>query len=372
MKKSFRKWLSLALVAALSLLAQGALAESLSLEGTVAASEATVIYAPIGGMVAEVMVQAGQHVNEGDVLAVLETTKVYAEEAGTIAGVFGQPGDAAETVSDRYGAVMYIEGACVYTISASTNNAYNTEANKFVHTGEEVYLSCYSDASHTGTGVVTSVSGTDFTVEVLSGTFLIGESVNVFRGDKAASSQRIGRGTLSRRAPTAVTASGSIVSVAVQDGSYVKKGDLLLETLDGAFDGLYMSGKEIRAAVSGVVAQIGMEEGAQIEKGAAVATLYPDGAMRVESKTPETDLSNIHAGDAVSVELLWNEDSGKVYPGIVTMISAIAEESQQESGDETVYYAVYVDFTPDENTRYGMRAVITTVDALETAGASND
>ena len=203
MKKHIKKWLSLALVVTFSLLAQGALAESLSLEGTVAASETTAVYAPIGGKVAQVMVQAGQYVNEGDVLAVLETTKVYAEEAGTIAGIFGQPGDSAETVSNRYGAIMYIEGACVYAISAYTDNAYNATANKFIHTGEEVYLSCYSDASHTGSGVVTSVSGSDFTVEVLSGTFLIGETVSVFRGDAAVSSQRIGRGTLSRRTPTA-------------------------------------------------------------------------------------------------------------------------------------------------------------------------
>ena len=96
--------------------------------------------------------------------------------------MFGQPGDAAETVALRYGAVMYTEEACVYTISASTDNAYNAAANKFIRTGEEVYLSCYSDAKHTGTGIVTSVSGTDFTVEARSGTFLIGESVNVFRG----------------------------------------------------------------------------------------------------------------------------------------------------------------------------------------------
>ena len=265
-----------------------------------------------------------------------------------------------------------VVGESVYTISASTENAYNAAANKFIHTGEEVYLSCYSDASRTGTGVVTSVSGTDFTVEVRSGEFLIGETVSVFRGE-AVSSQRIGRGTLSRRTPTAVTASGSIVSIAVRDGDSVQKGDLLLETLDGDFDGLYMSGSEIRATVSGTVAQISLQEGARTEKDAAAATIYPDGAMRVEAQVAETDLGEIHVGDAVNVELLWNEDSETVYPGTVTMISAIAEESQQqEDGDGAVCYMVYIDFTPDENTRYGMSAVVTTLDAGEAAGDSND
>lgn len=364
---------TLAAAAAICLLAQGAWAESLSFEGTVGASDETTVYAAIGGKVAEVNVQAGQHVSAGDVLATLETTKIYAGESGVISGVFGQPGDSAETVAQRFGAVMYIEGESVYTISASTENAYNAAANKFIHTGEEVYLSCYSDASHTGTGVVTSVSGTDFTVEVRSGEFLIGETVSVFRGGEAVSSQRIGRGTLSRRTPTAVTASGSIVSIAVKDGDSVQKGDLLLETLDGDFDGLYMSGSEIRATVSGTVAQISLQEGARTEKDAAAATIYPDGAMRVEAQVAETDLGEIHVGDAVNVELLWNEDSEAVYPGTVTMISAIAEESQQqEDGDGAVCYTVYIDFTPDENTRYGMSAVVTTLDAGEAAGDSND
>ena len=95
--------------------------------------------------------------------------------------------------------------------------------------------------------------------------------------------------------------------------------------------------------------------------------------MRVESQVAETDLGEIHVGDAVNVELLWNEDSEAVYSGTVTMISAIAEETQQqEDGDGAVYYTVYIDFTPDENTRYGMIAVVTTLDAGEAAGDSND
>ena len=49
--------------------------------------------------------------------------------------------------------------------------------------------------------------------------------------------------------------------------------------------------------------------------------------------------------------------------GTVSMISAIASESNGESED--VNYTVYVDFTPDDNTRYGMSAVITTMDEME-------
>ena len=121
---------------ACALLAQGALAETISFTGTVTAKSTSEIYAPIGGTVESVHAVAGQQVRAGDVLATLATTKVYAPEDGVITGLFAQAGDSAEAVAQRYGAVLYIEGESVYTISASTENAYNTTANKFVHVGE--------------------------------------------------------------------------------------------------------------------------------------------------------------------------------------------------------------------------------------------
>ena len=170
--KFTRKALTALLIAAL-LLAPVALAETITLNGTVTASETHEIYAPIGGTVARVAVESGERVSAGDVLVSLSTTKVYADESGTVTGVFGQPGDSADTISGRYGAVMYIEGESVYTIDASTENAYNSTDTKFVHVGESVYLSCYSDGKHTGTGVITAIQGTDYTVKVLSGEFLV-------------------------------------------------------------------------------------------------------------------------------------------------------------------------------------------------------
>lgn len=347
-----------------------ALADTITFTGTVAASETHEVYAPIGGTVEKVECDVGQKVKSGDVLVRLSTTKVYAEESGTVTAVFGQPGDSAETVAQKYGAVMVIEGERVYSIAASTENAYNSTATKFVRVGESVYLQCYSDGSHTGTGVITGVEGTDFTVQVTSGEFLIGETVNVYRGDSAASTQRIGRGTLNRMNPTSVTGSGSIVSFAVNSGDTVQRGDLLFETLDGAFDGLYMSGSDIAADASGTVSQLGAQQGGAIQKNSVVAVLYPDDAMRIEASVSEANLAAIAVGDPVSIELVWNQDEEVTYPGTISMISAIADSASGSTGDamggdsnDTVTYTVYVDFTPDENTRYGMSAVVTTLDA---------
>ena len=348
-----------------ALLSPAALADAISFTGTVAAGKTLEIYAPIGGTVDSVAVEPGQAVRVGDVVATLATEQVYATESGVVTGLFGQIGDSAETVAQRYGAVLYIEGESVYTISASTDNAYNKTENKFVHVGEEVYLSCYSDGTHTGTGVITAIEGTDYTVEVRSGDFLVGETVSVFRGESTASANRIGRGPLNRKNPTAVTAEGSIASFAVKDGDAVQRGDLLFETLSGSFDGLYMSGSDILAGADGVVAQVNLEQGAKLEKGSVAAVLYPEGAMRVEAQLEEANLSAVSVGDPVSVELIWNQDEEVSYPGKIAMISAVATEAEGASAGENsaVTYTVYVDFTPDKNTRYGMSAVVTTLDA---------
>lgn len=359
---------TLATLTALSLSAGFALADSISFEGTVGAKTTREIYAPIGGTIETVDVEVGRQVAKGDVLATLSTTKVYAEEDGTVTGLFAQPGDNAETIAARYGAVMYIEGEGRYTISASTTNAYNSTATKTVHTGEDVYLSCYSDGNHTGTGIITAIEGTDYTVEVESGDFIVGETVNVYRGEKATSTLRVGRGTLTRKNPTAVSGTGSIVAFAVKDGDAVKRGDLLFETLEGSFDGLYMSGRDILADGEGTIATLNLTQGGKLEKNSVAAVLYPAEAMRIEAHVNETDLASIAVGTKVDIELLWNQDFEVSYPGVVTMISRIADEAAQSGSEETASsttYTVYIDFTPDANTRFGMSAVISTVDEAE-------
>lgn len=363
MKNTLRKLLA-TVTAGMMFATCTALGETISFEGTVAASETHEVYAAIGGTVSSVEAEVGQMVAAGDVLATLETTKVYAEESGTVTGLFGQPGDNAETVAQKYGAVMYIEGESVYSITASTDKAYDATENKFVHVGEEVYLSCYSDGGHTGTGVITAIQGTDYTVKVTSGEFLIGETVSVYRGDSAKSANRIGRGELTRTNPTAVTGSGSIVSFAVANGDAVKRGDLLFETLSGSFDGLYMSGNQILAEEDGTVAQMNLSQGGKVEKDSVAAVLYPSGKMRIEAQIEEANLSSIAVGDPVIIELIWNQDEEITYDGTISMISGIANEPSGES--DAVKYNVYVDFTPDENTRYGMSAIVSTMDTETT------
>lgn len=364
-----KKLFSLTLAAALALSAPTALADTISFEGEVAASYTVEVFADVGGTADALNVSVGEAVTAGAPIVTLKTTSVYAQQSGTVTGVFAQPGDSAQTVGERYGAVLYIEPDSAYTIAASTEKAYNSTETKYVHVGEHVYLSCYSDGDHTGEGRIISVSGTDFTVEVTSGEFLVGETVSVYREDDYSSSSRIGRGDLSRSNPIAVTATGSVVSLAVSDGDTVERGDLLFETLDGAFDGLYMSGCEVTSPIDGYVAALNTTVGATVAENSSVATLYPTDAMRIEAGVLESDLGSIAVGDAVTIELNWNQDDEVSYPGTVTMISAIADPDAAE-GEAS--YTVYIDFTPDADTRYGMQALITTVDTDDEIASSDE
>ena len=110
----------MAVLFALLLAAGTAQAETLSLNGTVEAGTTVPVYAPIGGTVENVTVEAGMHVAAGDTLFSYRTEKTYASGDGTVTGVFAKAGDDAETVTEQYGADLYIEGTALYTVSART------------------------------------------------------------------------------------------------------------------------------------------------------------------------------------------------------------------------------------------------------------
>ena len=343
------------LLICLTLCLAAASADSLTLSGTVIPGETVPVYAPIGGTVGDVTAEAGQRVSADDVLVSMKTTRVYAPEDGTVTGIFGQPGDSADSVSDKYGAVMYLEGSSLFSVSASTSNSYYAAETKIVHAGEPVWLLCRSSSDRNGTGIVTAVSGTSFTVQVTGGTFIPGDSVDVYRDEAYTNSLKIGRGNIERVSPTAVTASGSIVRIAVSDGDQVKRGDLLLETLDGSFDGLYMSGTDIAAGQDGVLSSLNVSRGDSVQKGSVVAVIYPLSSMLAEVLVPEDSVGQIREGDSVTVEL--EADESKSYPGTVKMISSVADTT----GDETSY-RVLVSFTPDDAVRFGMSIVVSTAE----------
>ena len=222
------------------------------------------------------------------------------------------------------------------------------------------YIAAGSDVIYTNTfgANAHTLAGTGYTVEIENGSFIPGDAVELYRDKGHSNSKHIGSGTAARQNPVAVTGTGSIVAIAVENGQAVKKGDLLLETLEGGFDSLVMTGTEIRSENAGVVAKINAEQGSAIAKDSVVAVLYTRDSMRVSAEVPEDSLDQIAAGDSVHIELA--ADESKTYDGVVRMISGVATESAT-SGEVT--YRALIDFTPDDAVRYGMSVVVETRDA---------
>ena len=349
--KTMRRIAAIALV--LMLAAGIACAESLSLNGTIEAGETIPVYAPIGGTVEHVAVEQGMRVNAGDELFSYRTEKTYASEDGTVSGVFVEAGDDAETVTERFGADLYIEGSSKYVINASTSKAYSSVDTMLVHPGEMVYLLCKKKTERNGTGVITAVDGSSYTVQVATGNFITGDVISIYRDAAYSDTQKVGKGSVERANPTAVNATGAIVNVAVQDGDEVKRGDLLLETLTGTFDRYEMSGTSVTAAEAGVITSVSAEAGTAVTKGDIVAKIAPLSSMRVTASITADDRKELKAGDEVTISL--ESDESKTYEGTVRYISELPEEDT-----ETVQYKVTIDFTPDENAVYGMAVVVTT------------
>ena len=150
-----------ALVLALCLTAGIACADAISLSGKVETGDTVQVYSPAGGTVEKVYVRAGQAVTADTVIAEIRTNKVYASQDGTVTAVYGQTGDNAESVAAAYGAVMFLEGETVYTLTTSTSKGYAAIENYLVHSGEQVFLVSRNHTLNKGTGVITSVAAAE-------------------------------------------------------------------------------------------------------------------------------------------------------------------------------------------------------------------
>jgi len=332
---------------------------SVSFEGSVVSKNSTAVMASFGGVVSSVEVQAGDIVEAGDVLAEVITTKVYATTAGEITGVFGQTGDYVDNVVDRYGAVLYITPERKYTITADISRGYNEGANIYVHLGETVYLRSYAlSIGNTGTGVITAVDGDEFTVETTQGEFWVGETISVYRDSEYTTSTRIGRGELSRVDEIAMSGSGSIIAMYVEDGDTVERGQLLYETVSGELDNLTADGNELKFTAAGIVESIEVSAGTSVEKGALVATVCSTDTMQVLVEINEYDLADVHVGDEVYLSFNFDDSGSSTIVGTVEMISDISFSS--DSSD--VSYYVYVDFVPTDDIRLGMTVLMETMD----------
>lgn len=352
-----KKIIALILTAVLfsALLLGSASADAITMNGTVVSTHTETVTAALGGAVGQVHVTAGDHVSAGEKLVTLNAEKVYALEDGTVR-LFGEVGDSADSLSSRYGAVAYIEPARQYTVSASTKNAYDAEKNKTIHPGESVYLKSVSNSKNTGTGIVTSVSGTSFNIEMISGSLENGEAAYVYRNAAYTATSRIGRGTVSHQDPVAYSGSGIIVSYKVENGSKVKKGDVLFETLSGSYANQIGDLCEITAERDGVIASISLNKGGTLAAGDTVAEFYADSDLRIQATVTEADLQSFQVGDKVTATFTYLDSGEYTVDGVIEKISRTSASVDEETNEAS--YSVLIRPESTERLYYGMNAVI--------------
>lgn len=341
MKKAASIFLCAALVFSTALAAE-------DFEGTVVSGETVTITAPYGGVIKSMDLRKGALIGVGDTVAVMDTTRVLASEDGTIRGLSAQEGDSAE------GAVLYLSPVNKYTISADIGYAYDDPEMTYVTIGEKVYMKCASDGSHRAEGVITSVSGSGYTVEATAGELYLEETVYIYRTDEYYWRERIGSGTVARMEAIAVSGTGSLLRLHVEDGEEVERGQLLFETVEGAFDALLSPGSTLQSTAAGVVADVPVTAGQKVAKGDVLATVYQTGDYQVKFQITEDMLSAVRVGDAATIYFNWSEES-RAFPGTVREISYMAE-TNAETGETA--YSGYIAFEADDTVRIGMSVTV--------------
>lgn len=343
------KKISMALLAALAALSIGtAAAEGTKIDGNIKAGETKTILAPYSGVVGDYIAQVGDEMQAGDTLFALKTQKVYADFDGTVTAVFAQGGDSAASVSERYGALAYIEDDVLYHAECSTTNGDDKNENKIVHVGEHVYIRSTSSSDRVGEARVISVSGRSYTLEVTDQTDIrIGENIKVYRSSNHSSSSCIGSGKVERVDPQAVSAEGYVLAAYVEPGQHVSRGDVLFDIVPDALDDMEGGDGNVYMQEDGVLLSVSASSGTQAAKDAVLATYCPKDAMRLVCSVDEQDIADIQVGDAMTVTLDAYED--KPLRGVVTKIA-----SASGNGDSS--YDVTLELEENDLMRIGMSA----------------
>lgn len=343
------KKIGIVLLAALTALSIGtAAAEGVKIDGSIKAGETKTILAPYSGLVGDYTAQVGDEASAGDALFALKAQKVYAEFDGTVTAVFAQGGDNASSVSERYGALAYIEEDVLYRAECSTANSEGGNENKIVHVGETVYIRSTGDSDRVGEARVIGVSGKNYTLEVTKQDGIrVGENIKVYRNDHYYGSSCIGSGKAERVDPQAVSAEGYVLSTSVEEGQHVSRGDVLFDIVPDALDDMEGGDGRVYMQEDGILLSVTAESGTQAAKNTVLATYCPKGAMRLICSVDEQDIAEIQVGDVMTVTLDAYED--KSLRGVVTNIAAAGE-----SGG--AFYDVTLELEENDIMRIGMSA----------------
>ena len=334
-----------ALLLALTLVCACALAATAN--ATIVAPDTVKITAPFAGTLKPFDLTATQEVAAGEALFEIDTVPVYAAQDGTVAAVFAGVGNDASGVQSRYGAMAVIEPTLALYIDADTSQAYDDDDNRYLHAGETLYLKCGNEK---GTGRVASVSGKDYIVEILTGSFDVGDTVRCFRESSTPSDSETGRGKVKRYDDVNVVSDGRVAAVHVKPGDVIKVGDLLFEMIDA--QSARDASPVIAAPVSGAVSAVYVASGAQVYRGALLCEVADLTTLELSVEVDELDIDRVKLGDVLSFTL--DAYAGQTFSGAVTEIRPIGSARQNAT-----YFDVRVAAPQGVTLLPGMNATVT-------------
>ena len=300
------------------------LSDMIIANGTLQAAEHVDITAPFSGTLKPFSVETGDVVHAGDELFSFLTQSVYAPEDGEITAVFAQPGMYASSVIAQYGALGALEPVHQQIIQASTNGAYNKNKNKEIHVGETLYFRTTGGTKEGGEGIVRTVQGGNFVVEIVKGTFDYNAVLNLFRNDGYTNESKVGTGTVQRKTPVSLLGSGLIETVLVQKGDTVHAQDRIMTLL--APDADPGATSTISAPADGVISVIPVSSGQQVWKGAWLARIERTDKLEVVAEIDEMDLSKVLVG--ATLPITFDVDPSRVIYGTVTEVSRLGITKQ--------------------------------------------
>lgn len=293
---------------ALCLLTGGALAEVYA--GTTAAGRTVPVAAESGGTLDEVHVQSGDVVAEGNALASLRTTKVFAAEDGTVARILAKEGAAIN------GAVLELSPVSRYTIHCTVDGAYQTASATRIRAGESLYIRCTINGTHRGTGIITRIDGAEYRVETTGGELYIGEIVYLYRDADFTYTQRVGIGTVVTADTLPYESQGTLIRLHVSEGEYVERGELLYEIAEGRET-------ELTAPTGGIVTEAA-SPGDALRANQTVFAIAPFDEILVEIQVDETTAGQLSPGDPT--ELIYADDPEEAsIPGTILSVSRVIE-----------------------------------------------
>ena len=348
MKKLISVILILAAMAAsagLSAAAETDLSACSITDGIVTAVEFEDVTAPCSGTLYSFDLNAGDTVSAGELLFEMLTIPVAAPEDGTVRYFFADDGDSADDAMRTYGAVLAIEPARNLRLACTYSGAADYEDCKHMHIGDILYFKYDKEK---GTGVVISTTDNAYEVEVLSGKFDSGKSLELYKDDDYAYDNRVGTGKVYKRSDVTVGAAGRIDRFFVSAGDKVKKGDILFTVFSQ--DAEPGTSPRIKAPCDGVAAMVPVSAGQQVWKGQVLARIYRTGKLEIVADVDELDLNGLRVGDSVSVKLDTSAD--RILTGTVTEISALGITRQNAA-----YYTVHVS-VPDSSLMLGQSASV--------------